>query len=85
VPQIVHTANSQVLVFQTFGAEKGPGTFTISGPDELVKAVGKDVAQCLKGRGGGRAGRFQGQAELIENRTKAIELMTQILEAISRD
>jgi len=46
----------------TAGPMGGKGVFLVVGPDERVAALGPQVAAALDGRGGGRKGRFQGQA-----------------------
>lgn len=51
----------RVLVL-TGGPMGGKGVFLVVGPAERVTALGPRVAAALDGRGGGRKGRFQGQA-----------------------
>ena len=40
-------------------ANANEGLFVLCGPDAQVAAVGPEVAEALKGRGGGKSGRYQ--------------------------
>jgi alanyl-tRNA synthetase len=45
----------------------------------VVSAVGPQVAKTLEGRGGGRAGRFQGKASHVERASEALDLLKQAI------
>lgn len=66
---------SGALLLTTFGGP-GSGTFMLSGPADLVAALGPKVATVLEGRGGGK-GRYQGKAEKISARGEALDLLRQ--------
>ena len=43
----------------------------------LLDEVGPKIAETLGGRGGGRGTIFQGKAESLENREKALQLLSE--------
>ncbi len=63
----------------TGGPERGAGVFLLVGPDAQVAALGPEVAGLLKGRGGGRGGRYQGKAAALEHRAEATALLRERL------
>ena len=46
-----------------------------------IKVMGTEIAKMMEGRGGGRAGRFQGKAARISEREKAYEYARKTLES----
>jgi misacylated tRNA(Ala) deacylase len=50
----------------TTGLDHAAGMFVLAGPPEPVAALGPRVAAALDGRGGGRAGRYQGKAQRMD-------------------
>jgi misacylated tRNA(Ala) deacylase len=69
-----------MLLLVVGGSESGEeGSFLLVGDDTLVGEIGKDVAAALKGRGGGRGGKFQGKGSNIrKGLEEARNLMLQI-------
>lgn len=50
-----------VLTFVTVGGKRGPGMFLLAGKVETVKELGPKIADVMSGKGGGKAGRYQGK------------------------
>ncbi|MFT5680411.1 MAG: misacylated tRNA(Ala) deacylase [Myxococcota bacterium] len=50
----------------TCGKDGGAGMFVLAGPPDAVAALGRQVAEAVEGRGGGRAGRYQGRAQRLD-------------------
>jgi len=58
------------------------GSFYLSGDVKVVNSVGKGIAEVFVGRGGGRAGKFQGKGSLIkEGFGKAMEILRKAVES----
>ena len=68
-----------LLVLVTIGGEAGEGAFCLAGPEPKVTAAGPKVAEALGGRGGGAKGVFQGKAAKMEERAKALEIISATL------
>ncbi|XP_035658313.1 alanyl-tRNA editing protein Aarsd1-like [Branchiostoma floridae] len=67
--------NENALVLLSVGDEKGAGTFLLSGPADVVEAVGPKVAEVLEGKGAAKRGRFQGKATKLANLKLAEEVL----------
>ena len=67
--------NSELILFLTAGQAQGVGVFFIEGDAAILSQVGPQVAECLKGRGGGANGRFQGKAQDLSGASQALELL----------
>lgn len=65
-------ARPALRLLLTGGDRSGPGVFLVSGPAAAVDAAGRDIARILRGRGGGRGGRFQGKADDLSNAEAAL-------------
>jgi len=55
------------------------GVFLLLGPEEKVKAYGPVVARILHGRGGGKAGLFQGKTDRLDQRGEALAFLRSVL------
>lgn len=51
------------------------GNIMLHGPAGIVGAFAPQVAQLLDGKGGGRAGRFQGRATHVEKAVAATRIL----------
>ncbi|XP_038046447.1 alanyl-tRNA editing protein Aarsd1-B-like isoform X2 [Patiria miniata] len=67
------------LALLTAGDEKGVGLFLVAGPDDIIKEVGPQIAECLEGRGACKNGRYQGKANKLSKRSTAEETLHQYI------
>lgn len=64
------------VVFLTASSESaGDGLFLLAGPPDFVASAGAELADILEGRGGGRPGRYQGRANAIQRRDRAVDYL----------
>ncbi|XP_051529721.1 alanyl-tRNA editing protein Aarsd1 [Myxocyprinus asiaticus] len=63
------------VIFLTVGEEKGAGLFLLAGPENFVTEFGPRVSELLKGKGAGKAGRYQGKANSLAKRAEAEVLL----------
>ena len=59
----------------TGGPTTGAGAFLVAGPAEAISAAGPAIASALKGRGGGRGGRFQGKSADLSGVSEALDAL----------
>jgi misacylated tRNA(Ala) deacylase len=67
-------AASELVLFLSFSEGEG-GQFILQGPQALVAETGKQVAELLQGKGGGRGNTFQGRAGSFKRRNEVVELL----------
>lgn len=72
-------AAERVLLFLTCGDERGCGQFLISGPENIISAIGPKVCKLLDGKGFLKHGKFQGKANALSKRNKVEELLKETL------
>uniref|UniRef100_A0A0C9R2Z1 Putative alanyl-trna editing protein aarsd1-b n=1 Tax=Amblyomma americanum TaxID=6943 RepID=A0A0C9R2Z1_AMBAM len=72
-------ADKKVLLFLTGGDERGSGQFLISGPENIISAVGPKVCELLDGKGFLKHGKFQGKANALSKRNRVEELLKEVL------
>lgn len=77
-------ADKDVLLFLTCGDEKGSGQFLVSGPEDIVAAVGPKVCELLDGKGFFKHGKFQGKARALSGRAKVEKHLTDVLTSASK-
>lgn len=77
-------ADKDVLLFLTCGDEKGSGQFLVSGPENIVAAVGHKVCELLDGKGFFKHGKFQGKARALSGRGKVEKHLTDVLTSASK-
>eukprot|EP00884_Botryococcus_braunii_P016310 jgi/Botrbrau1/3362/Bobra.0337s0003.1 len=57
----------------------GEGVFLLAGPSEAVAEASAEVARALGGKGGGRAGRFQGKASHVEKAADVADFLLKVI------
>ena len=62
-----------LLLFVAASDESEEGSFLLSGDPDLVDKVGKQTAELLGGRGGGRKGCFQGKGTKLKSALAAVK------------
>lgn len=77
-------ADKDVLLFLTCGDEKGSGQFLLSGPENIVSAIGPKVCELLDGKGFFKHKKFQGKASALSGRGKVEKLLMDLLTSASK-
>jgi len=69
-----------ILALLAAGSKEG--VFMLIGPEGAVKEAGPKIAEIVEGRGGGKAGRFQGKASALNRFSEAVALLKEIAQEL---
>jgi len=75
IAQIILKEYEEAICLLACGNPKGEGQFVVVSSKLDVAPIGKEIATCLDGRGGGKGTRFQGKVNNLSKFNDAIEIV----------